>query len=90
MQVATPLSLETPAKSTGNESGPGKKSKESDGHAVSGNGKVDSTGEAGVRGQSQRFVLKSSAEISLLLFSHGKAPYVHLPEWGERLQMKKY
>ncbi|KAJ8442082.1 hypothetical protein Cgig2_007920 [Carnegiea gigantea] len=53
MQVATPLSLETPAKSTGNESGPGKKCKASDGHAVSGNGKVDSTGEVGVHGQSQ-------------------------------------
>lgn len=53
MQVATPLSLETPAKSTGNESGPGKKGKASDGHAVSGNGKVDSTGEVGVHGQSQ-------------------------------------
>lgn len=53
MQVATPLSLETPAKSTGNEGGHGKKSKETDGHATPGNGKVDSAGEAGLRGVSQ-------------------------------------
>lgn len=51
--VATPLSLETPAKSTGNEGGHGKKSKETDGHATPGNGKVDSAGEAGLRGVSQ-------------------------------------
>ena len=89
MQVATPLSLETPAKSTGNESGPGKKCKASDGHAVSGNGKVDSTGEVGVHGQSQRFVLKSPPRF-LFFCSHGKARYICLPEWDEHLQMKKY
>lgn len=55
MQVPTPLNLETPAKSSGKESGSGKITKESDVHAASGNGNAnaDSAGDGGVRGQSQ-------------------------------------
>ncbi|XP_021726799.1 G-box-binding factor 3-like isoform X4 [Chenopodium quinoa] len=56
MQIPAPLSLETPTKSSGKDSGSGKVTKESDVHAASGNGNAnaESAGDAaaGVRGQS--------------------------------------
>lgn len=53
MQVATPLSLETPTRSPGNDSGSGKKPKESEAAAASGNGNAENAGDAGNHGQSQ-------------------------------------
>ncbi|XP_021764942.1 G-box-binding factor 3-like isoform X1 [Chenopodium quinoa] len=56
MQIPAPLSLESPTKSSGKDSGSGKMTKESDVHAASGNGNAnaESAGDAaaGVRGQS--------------------------------------
>ncbi|KNA25303.1 hypothetical protein SOVF_007860 isoform B [Spinacia oleracea] len=53
--VPAPLSLETPAKSSGKDSGSGKTAKESDVHAALGNGNAnaESAGDGGARGQSQ-------------------------------------
>lgn len=63
MQATTPLSLETPGKSSGKDSGSGKMKRKSGVRAASGNGNAnaESAGDGGVRGQSQRFVLLSFA-----------------------------
>ncbi|KMT16098.1 hypothetical protein BVRB_3g052640 isoform B [Beta vulgaris subsp. vulgaris] len=55
MQATTPLSLETPGKSSGKDSGSGKMKRKSGVRAASGNGNAnaESAGDGGVRGQSQ-------------------------------------
>ncbi|KAL8167635.1 hypothetical protein V2J09_009134 [Rumex salicifolius] len=51
--VATPLTFETPTRSSGNDSGSAKKPKEPDAQNGSGNANAESAGEGGTQGQSQ-------------------------------------
>ncbi|KAL2922171.1 Common plant regulatory factor 1 [Bienertia sinuspersici] len=83
--VATPLSLETPAKLSGKDGGSGKVSKESDLHAAScnGNSNADSAGDGGIRVPSQRFGLNLKPFISSAVFQHESGLVTEVKKVGQ-------